>query len=194
MSKRKWVAAKLFAVLGGAGLAIGLCVPRAGAQPPPFSNNSYANRYICIVTAQKTAVDADAVGADAVNAGVTAVLRLSPNGSGSYNDGTLETPIDPFTAFNPGLPPTSNFCTFVLDIAGSSYLLGPDGLGVEVLSWSPPSPNTNPSACPTTTFIMSNEIVLRAFAATLTGRSITTEITSNNFLDQDEAGEGECFK
>ena len=38
--------------------------------------------------------------------------------------------------------------------------------------------------CPAvTTFVMSNTIVLRAYLATPTGRSITTEITSNNFLN-----------
>jgi hypothetical protein len=184
MSKRKWVAAKLFAVLGGAGLAIGICVPRASAQPPPFSNNSYANRYICGVQSDDNFF--------------TGTMEIVPNGSGSYVSGTLEAPVSAFTAFNPGLPPVMNFCTYLLDVSGSSYLLSPNGLGTEVLSWSPPSPNTNPGACPTATFIMSNEIVLRAFAATSTERSIVTETTSNNFLGEGltstNAGHGTCLK
>jgi hypothetical protein len=41
MLKRRSVAARLFAVLGGAGLAFSICVPRATARVPPFSNTNY---------------------------------------------------------------------------------------------------------------------------------------------------------
>ena len=96
MSKRRWVASKLLAVLGGAGLAIGVCVPRASAQPP-FSNASYANRYVCGVSS-----DDDFF---------TGTMILSPNGTGTYISGTLEAPVSALAAFNPALPPTGNFCS-----------------------------------------------------------------------------------
>jgi len=183
MSKRKWVAAKLFAVLGGAGLAIGICVPRASAQLLTFSNSTYANRYVCGVSSDSNLF--------------TGTMILTPNGSGTYVSGTLEVPvsIDGGT-FTPTLPPTGNFCTYLLNVAGSSYLVSAQGIGVEVLTWSPPSPNTNNPMCPSATFVMSNTIVLRAYAATITGKSINTQITSSNFLGEtaDSAGYGTCVK
>jgi len=179
MSKRRWVASKLFAVLGGAGLAIGVCVPRASAQPP-FSNANYVNRYVCGVSA-----DDDFF---------TGTIVINPNGFGTYTSGTLEAPVSAFTTFNPGAPPPGNFCLYNLDIAGSAYSVDVHGNGIEVLSWSPPSPNTNPPACPSTTFEMSNAIVLRAFDTKASGAVVRTEITSSNLLDEDDAGRGHCLK
>jgi hypothetical protein len=180
MSKRKWVASKLFAVLGGAGLAIGVCVPRASAQPP-FSNANYANRYVCNVTS-------------ALNF-FTGMMEINPNGAGTYTGGTLEAPLSAFTAFNPGVPPPGNFCMYTLDIAGSSYSVDVHGVGIEVLSWTGAA--TNSPICPDSpggTFQMSDAIVLREFDTRSSGAVVRTEITSNNLLDQDSAGYGYCLK
>ena len=77
MLKRRSVAARLFAVLGGAGLAFSICVPRATARVPPFSNTNYGGRYICSVSARGNFF--------------TAIMLLMPSGSGSgtYRGGTL---------------------------------------------------------------------------------------------------------
>jgi len=98
MSKRRWVAAKLFAALGGAGLALGICVPRASAAgPPPFSNSNYSARYICNETSDSNFF--------------TAIARLNANGAGTYNGGTLVASISAFTGFDPASPPEDNSCT-----------------------------------------------------------------------------------
>jgi len=185
MSKRRWVASKLFAVLGGAGLAIGVRVPRASAQPP-FSNANYANRYVCNVTS-------------ALNF-FTGMMEINPNGAGTYTGGTLEAPLSAFTAFNPGVPPPGNFCMYTLDIAGSSYSVDVHGVGIEVLSWTGAA--TNSIICPDGpggTFTMSNAIVLRTFDTRASGAVVRTEITSNNLLDEfpsgnSAAGYGYCLK
>ena len=109
MSKRRWVASKLLAVLGGAGLALAVWVPRASAQLT-FSNSSYANRYVCGVSSDGNLFPG------------TMILR--PNGTGTYVSGTLEVPVSvDGGAFTPTLPPTGNFCQYNLDVAGSSYLV-----------------------------------------------------------------------
>lgn len=186
MSKRRWVASKLLAVLGGAVLALAVWVPRASAQLI-FSNSSYANRYVC--------------GVSAFGNLFPGTMILTPNGTGTYVSGTLEVPVSADGGtFSPTLPPTGNFCQWNLDVAGSSYSVNSKGIGVEVLSWSVPTPNTNNPMCATAlsaatpTFVMSNTIVLRAYLATPTGRSITTEITSNNFLNLATTGYGTCVK
>jgi|GEM_PF-1492665 len=184
MSKRRWVASKLFAVLGGAGLAIGVCVPRASAQPPPFSNANYANRYVCNVTS-----DGDFF---------TGLMTLYPNGAGTYTKGTLEAPISSDGGtFSSTLPPTQNFCLFNLDVAGSSYAIDTHGNGVEVLSWTADTLSNNPSCTvpfPTSTFVMSNDIMLRAYAVKPSGAVIRAEITSNNLLNFAFPGHGYCVK
>ena len=181
MSKRRWVASKLFAVLGGAGLAIGVCVPRASAQPP-FSNANYLARYVCNVTS--------------VENFFTGMMKLVPNGSGTYTSGTLEASLSAVTAFNPAVPPPGNFCMYTLDIAGSSYTVDVHGVGIEVLSWT--AATTNNALCPgMPTFTMSNAIVLRTFDTRASGAVVRTEITSNNFLGEDgvpSAGYGYCLK
>ena len=180
MSKRRWVGAKLLAVLGGAGLAIGVCVPRASAQPP-FSNANYLARYVCNVTAGSNFF--------------TGMMKLVPNGAGTYISGTIEAPLSAFTAFNPALPPPGNFCMYTLNIAGSSYSVDVHGVGIEVLSWT--GAITNSLACPDGpggTFTMSDAIVLRTFDTRASGAVVRTEITSNNLLDTDVAGYGYCLK
>jgi|SRR5579883_1954703 hypothetical protein len=180
MLKRKWVAAKLFAVLGGAGLAFGLCVPSASAQAPTpgnFSNANYANRYVC-----NLASDDDFY---------TALTTVFPNGGGTFTSGTMEAPVSAFVAFDPTLPPPANFCAYSLDVAGSSYAVATNGTGVEVLSWSPASTN-NPS-CPAG-FLMSDSFVMRINGAKPSGAVVRTETTSDNLLGEDEPGWGPCLK
>jgi len=184
MSKRKWVAAKLFAVLGGAGLAIGICVPRAIAQLPTFefSNANYLNRYTCNETSGK----------------FTGQMVLHVNGAGTYVSGTLEAPLSAFTTITPiSVAPAANFCSYTLDVSGSSYLVSEDGIGVEVLSWTAASTN---SSCPASggTFIMSDTFVMRTNGLKPSGAVVRTEITSNNFLNQGQTtvdpGYGHCLK
>jgi len=189
MSKRRWVAAKLFAVLGGAGLALGICVPRASAaNPPPFSNSNYDNRYICNVTSDENFF--------------TAVIRVTPNGNGTYTDGTLVTPLDSFgvVPFNPADTPEDNSCSYGLVAPSSSYVVSANGLTVEVQTWKA-SPGNDPS-CPDSplgTFVMSNEIVLRA-NVNANGKVQNASISSGNLLDQgvifvtEDPGDGFCFK
>src|SRR5690349_4830669 len=110
MLKRKWVAAKLFAVVGGASLALGICVPKASAQvvnlgtlPPPFSNGNYLNRYICNETSDGNLF--------------TGIIRIHTNGGGTFDGGTLEAPIsNDGGVFVVGNPPPGNFCEFDLDV------------------------------------------------------------------------------
>jgi len=182
MLKRKWVAAKLFAVLGGTGLAFGLCVPRASAQVTPgsFSNANYANRYVC-----NEASDDEFF---------IALMSRFPNGAGTFTSGTMQAPDSAFTGFSSALPPPGNFCAYTLDVAGSSYLVSSNGTGVEVLSFTGPA--TNPTGCPDSpgTFEMSDSFVMRINGAKPSGAVIRTELTSDNLLDQDEPGLGHCLK
>jgi hypothetical protein len=183
MLKRKWVAARLFAVLGGAGLAFGLCVPKANAQAPTpgnFSNANYANRYVCNEASDDNFF--------------IALMTLFPNGTGTFTTGTMQAPDSAFTVFDAGLPPPSNYCAYTLDVAGSSYLVSSNGTGVEVLSWTGPA--TNNVNCPDSpgTFIMSDTFVMRINGARPSGAVVRTEVTSNNLLDEDEPGLGHCLK
>jgi hypothetical protein len=181
MSKRRWVGSGLLAVLGGAMLALGISVGRASAAPPPFSNSNYANRYECNWTS-----DANFF---------TGMALLFPNGSGTYTKGTLWVADDPFQGFDGGMPPSKNFCIYTLDVAGSSYAIGSNGLGVEVLFWT--AVTGNDAACPVSpggTFTMSDENALRVTDIKASGAVIRTETTSNNFADQDDPGYGPCVK
>lgn len=182
MSKRRGLASKLFAVLGGAGLAIGICVPRANAQVPPFSNANYANRYVCNVHA-----DFDFVGA---------VMKINPNGSGGFTAGTMNAAISPFAAFNPAGTAPTNFCSYTLDAPASSYAVSQQGIGTEVLSWTANS--TNNTSCPESSpaggnFLMYNKFVLRN-NVTANNTVPRSDITSGNLLDDGETGRGYCLK
>src|SRR5215467_9034514 len=144
MSQRRWVGSGLLVVLGGATLALSVFVGRASAAA--FSNSNYANRYECNLTSDDNFF--------------TGIALLFPNGSGTYTGGTLWVATNQFAGFNPGLPPPQNFCTYSLDVAGSSYSIGSNGLGVEVLAWTAFLSN-NP-LCPVSpgTFTMSDSTVL----------------------------------
>jgi hypothetical protein len=184
MSKRKWVAAKLFAVLGGAGLATCICLSRASALTivPPFSASNYVNRYICEVSSDENFF--------------TGVMSLYPNGAGAYTAGTLNAPLSPFgvALFNPANPPQANTCSYSLILPGSSYTVSANGLTVEVLSWKAVAGNN--LNCPVS-FVMSNELVLRA-NVNAAGAVQRLQLTSGNLLNQgltiDDPGEGQCFK
>ena len=187
MLKRRSVAARLFAVLGGTGLALSIGVQRATARVPPFSNQNYAGRYVCSVSSNGNLF--------------TAIVLLTPSGTSSssdmgiYRSGTLFASVGAFFAFDPKAPPKDNFCSYTLDISPKSsfYVVGSKGLTTEVLTWMAAAEN-NP-ACPATsgTFIMSHESVL-GVNVDVTGRVKTTSLSSNNLLDQDFPGDGYCSK
>lgn len=187
MLKRRSVAARRFAVLGGAGLALSICVTRAIARVPPFSNTNYGGRYVCSVSSRGNFF--------------TATMLLIPSGTssssgmGTYRGGTLFASVGAFLAFNAKAPPKDNFCSYSLDISPKSsfYVVGSNGLTTEVLTWMPAAGN-NP-ACPATSgsFIMSQESVLRA-NVNKTGEVQDTSISSGNLLDQDLPGDGYCSK
>jgi len=177
MSKRKWVGAKLFAVLGGTGLALGICVPRATAVVPPFSAKNYTNRYVCTVSDDSNST--------------TGVVRIRPNGSGAYNGGTLEIALDGAVfPFDPAAPPEDNFCTYSLVPAASSYTVSANGLGTEVQSWKPAAGN-DPD-CPLS-FVMSNTIALQT-NVNAGGVAQDLLLTSSNLADDGEPGYGSCLK
>jgi hypothetical protein len=181
MSKRQGLASKLCAVLGGAGLAIGICAPMAMAQasvPPPFANANYANRYVCNVTSDDNFF--------------TAIMKINPNGKGQYTAGTLTGSGSEFFAFDPGAVPPTNFCSYSLATGTSGYAIDSHGLGTEVLGWIPASGQN--AACPPG-FTMNTRIVLRnsVNANNIVARTL---ITSGNLLGQSpfDPGYGYCFK
>ena len=188
MLKRKSVAARLFAVLGGTGLALSICAPRAtAARVPPFSNNNYAGRYVCSVSSRGNFF--------------TAIMLLMPSGTSSssgmgiYSGGTLFASVGAFFAFDPKAPPKDNFCSYTLDTSPKSsfYVVSSKGLTREVLTWMAVAPN-NP-ACPATSgsFIMSQKSALGS-NVDVTGKVKNTSISSGNLLDQDFPGDGDCSK
>src|SRR5579872_6629516 len=131
-SMRQGLASKLLAVLGGAGLAISFCAPRANAQAapvPPWANANYANRYICNVTSTTSAVPATAT-----RSFFTGIMKLNPNGSGFFQGGTLNVALTPFTGVTPTGNASANFCSYTLD-ASSIYTVNQDGTGGESLVW-----------------------------------------------------------
>jgi hypothetical protein len=183
MLERRSVVARLFAVLGGAGLGLSICVPPATARVPPFSNDNYGGRYVCSVSSRGNFF--------------TAIMLVMPSGSGSgtYRGGTLFASVGAFFAFDPTVPPKDNFCSYTLDNSPKSsfYVVGSNGLTTEVLTWMAAAEN-NP-ACPATSgsFIMSQETVLGA-NVDATGEVQNTSISSGNLLDQDLPGDGYCAK
>jgi hypothetical protein len=188
MSKRRWVAARLFPVVAGAGVALGICVltvSTAISAPPPFSNSNYVNRYICNVTSEGNLF--------------TAVMSLNPNGSGTYTAGTLVGSVTQFgvVPFNPASTPEDNSCSYSLVLPSSSYLVGSNGLTTEVLTWK--AVGGNDPSCPTSpgSFIMSQETVLRAnvnAAGAVQQLSISSGNLFNLGLLAADPGDGYCLK
>lgn len=181
MSNRRWVGSGLLAVVGGATLALSVSVGKASAaSPPPFSNSNYTARYECNLTSDDNFF--------------TGIAILNPNGSGTYNSGILWVAGNQFSGFDGTVPPPQNFCTYSLEVAGSSYSIGSNGIGVEVLSWSGLSSNN--AACPASpgTFTMSDSIVFRTADVRPSGAAVFGETTSNNFAGQNDPGYGPCLK
>jgi hypothetical protein len=189
---RQGLASKLLAVLGGAGLVISLCAPRAGAESPvpPWTNLNYANRYVCNVTSTTSAVPGTAT-----RSFFTGIMKIAPNGSGFFQGGTLDVSLTPFTGVTPTGNATVNFCTYTLDI-GSIYTVNQDGTGGETLTWDAPTTPVN-AACPPT-FTMTASFVLRN-NVTANNTVPRVDLTIDNFLGLQaaggtESGHGYCVK
>lgn len=197
MSKRQRLASKLFAVLGGAGLAISICAPRASAQatiPPPWTVANYANRYICNVastTSVPTSPPAPGVGQNYFSG----VILINPNGRGGYQGGTLLASLTPFTGIAPTGLASANFCTYSLSPTLSRYTVQTNGLGTESLTWGL-NAGQNVNCAPS--FTMTNAIVLRN-NATENNTVPRTDFTTDNFLGLhssavQDPGSGYCLK
>jgi hypothetical protein len=181
MAKRQGVASKLFAVLGGAGLAIGVCTSRATAGPgvpPPWTNANYANRYVC-----NDGVD---------DAMFTGVEKINPNGGGGYTAGTANASISgvDLDLFNPSLIPTKNFCSYSLDTGHSAYAIDQHGIGVETLSWM--AATSNSKSCPGD-FVETRSIVIRN-NTTSNNTVPRTDFAGEGFMDDSSPGQGFCLK
>jgi hypothetical protein len=191
--KRQGLASKLLTVLGGAGLAISICAPRAHAQAaavPPWTNANYANRYICNVTSTTSAIPATAK-----ESFYTGIMKLNPNGKGFFQGGTLDVALVPFTGVAPTGNASVNFCSYTLD-TGSIYTVNQDGTGGESLIWDAPTTPVN-AACPGS-FTMTASIVLRN-NVTANNTVPRVDLTIDNFLGLQaaggtESGHGYCLK
>jgi len=198
MSKRQGLASKLLAVLGGAGLAIGICALRASAQedapvPPPWTVANYANRYVCNVestTSVPTTPPVPGVGQNYF----TGVMLINPNGRGGYQGGTLLASLTPFTGVAPTGNALVNFCAYSLSPTLSRYSINTNGIGAESQTWAL-NAGQNPSCAPS--FTMTNSIVLRN-NSTANGVVPRTDFTTDNFLGLhstgNDPGHGYCLK
>jgi hypothetical protein len=196
MSKRQGLASKLLAVLGGAGLAIGICAARASAQaskPPPWSNANFDNRYICNADSHTFNPITN------VSKYYTGVMKINPNGTGGYTAGTLNASLSPFFLFQPSSTPPTNFCSYSLNTAASGYAVAQNGQGLDMLTWT--ASTANNALCPAS-FVENDRFVLRN---NVTGNNVVprTDFTSNNFLGLHSAvaalivedpGSGYCLK
>jgi hypothetical protein len=190
-SKRQGLASKLFAVLGGAGLAISICAPRANSEAPvpPWTSANYANRYICNVTSTTSAIPATAK-----ESFYTGIMKLNPTGKGFFQGGTLEASLTPFTGVTPTGLPTANFCSYTLD-PSSVYTVNQNGTGTEELIWDVVSGN-NAACAPG--FTMTASMVLRN-NVTDNNTVPRVDLTIDEFLGLQvpggtESGHGYCLK
>src|SRR5689334_5222561 len=124
---------KIIIGLAAFGLLIGVYVPRASA----LDASNYKGRYGCSVQAFDPAVG--------LGDFRTAIIRYRPNGSGAYDKGDLVASLTAFASF-PTVSPTGDYCVYALNPAASSYTIGSDGTGFEVLSWV--ASTANNAACP----------------------------------------------
>jgi len=196
MLKRQGLASKLLAVLGGAGLAIGICAARASAQatiPPPWKVANYANRYICNVestTSVPMTPPAPGVGQNYF----TGVMLINPNGRGGYQGGTLLASLTPFTGVAPTGNASVNFCAYSLSPSLSRYTVNANGIGLEILTWVLNGAQ-NPLCAPG--FTMTDSIVIRN-NVTANNTVPRTDFTTDNFLGLHSIGEdpghGYCLK
>jgi hypothetical protein len=180
------------AVLGGAGLAISFCAPRANAEAPvpPWTNANYANRYICNVTSTVPSTTSTVL-----QTHFTGIMKLNSKGNGLFQGGTLDAALIPFTNTGPSGNATQNFCTYSLD-PSSIYSVNQDGTAGESLIWDLGSGNNG--ACPAS-FTMSASFVLRN-NVTDNNTVPRADMTTDNFLNLQlgqgvlETGHGYCLK
>jgi len=192
MSKRQGLASKLLAVLGGAGLAIGICAARASAQatiPPPWTVANYANRYICNV---ESTTSAPTVGGQNY---FTGVMLINPNGRGGYQGGSLLASLTPFTGVAPTGNALVNFCAYSLSPTLSHYSVNTNGIAAEILTWGL-NAGQNASCAPS--FSMTNSTMLRN-NSTANNVVPRTDFTTDNFLGLhsvtvNDPGHGYCLK
>ena len=196
MSKRQGLASKLFTVLGGAGLAITVCAPRASSQatiPPPFTAANYANRYVCNLSAFVNVADQT----------VSGISKINPNGKGKYTAGTLTSPGTPFFFVDTTKTAPSNFCTYSLNTTASGYSVTSQGIGTDIQAWTlVAGQNTlcQPSFVMTSMFVLRNNVTDNNIVPRL-------ELTIDNFLGvsnpgvkanggmaSDVPGTGYCYK
>lgn len=181
MSKKQGVASRLFVVLGGIGLMVGVGLPQVSAAPPipPYTNANYNNRYECIMTSDDNFA--------------TAEVRLLTNGSGGYQLGSMSAPANIFgVAFDPTKGPGANFCAYSLNTGQSFYVVNSKGIvTTEILTWT--GLGTNAPACDPG-FVMNDVAVMQQ--GSLTSENVVTRVlsTSGNLLDGGEPGKGECYK
>jgi hypothetical protein len=187
-SMRQGLASKLLAMLGGAGLVIGICALRANAQatvPPPWTNANYANRYICNVS-----FTASVVPVLAKRSYFTAIMKLVPNGKGFFQGGTFEVPLTPFTGTIPTGNPSANFCSYSLD-PSSLYTVNQDGAGGESLLFDGPATPVNP-ACPLTAMITASFVLRNNVTANNTAPRL--DLTFDILTGVPTSGRGYCLK
>jgi hypothetical protein len=196
-SKRQGLASRLLTVLGGAGLAISICAARANAQAapvPPWTSANYANRYVCNVLSI-TSVSPPT----ATQTQFTGLMKLNPNGKGTFQGGTLRVPLSPF-GVTPAGNPTANFCTYTLD-STSIYTVAQDGTGAEKLVWDATSPPVSTS-CPasfamTASFVLRNNVTANNTVPRLDmvfGNFLGFQGTGTPPATVNESGTGYCLK
>jgi hypothetical protein len=178
MSRNQNRKSKIIVGLAVFGLLITLYAPRASA----FTAANYSGRYACGVTATSGAVG--------LGDFFTAIIRYRPNGAGAYDAGTLIASLTAFATPFPIVSATGDYCTYALDPAASSYTIGSDGTGNEVISWVASA--TNPAGCPGS-FIDQTAIGVRN-DLNVANQSIRAEFVDADLLGQDEAGRGTCLK
>jgi hypothetical protein len=169
---------KLIGALGVVGLVMSLGAPRSGAEVSSFSAAIYSNRYVCALT-----TDFDFQ---------TAVAKYNPNGAGGYTAGTL---IASLNGFDTDAAGQSGFCQYSLDTTSSFYTIDGHGLGFEKLVWTAAASNDTacPDSNPAASFTDLTAIAVRN-VTNANGQIIEAEVSSDNLLDQGEAGHGYCLK
>jgi len=174
--------AKLIAALGILGLMMVCSVPKVSAQVTTFSDANYSGRYGC-----ELSFDEDFF---------TAVYKYNPDGAGGYANGTMIGSLNNFVTPYDNTNPAGQFCTFFLETAASAYSVAANGIGNEILLWTPSI--ANPAGCPIFGFIDETFIALRNITSgPPAGASIRAEVADRNLFGIDplgDAGHGSCLK
>ena len=167
---------KIIAGWAAFALLVSLYVPRASA----FDATNFRGRYACSAEA----------GNGTLGDFFSAIIRYFPNGGGAYQAGTLVASLTAFATPFPVVSATGDYCAYALDVAASSYTIGSDGTGFEVLSWVASS--TNPAGCPAS-FTDQTAIGIRNILSA-DNQTIRAEFVDADLLGSDEAGHGTCLK